>query len=160
MKFELFPTTRRKFILYNSQEETVNRLKRRTEDSYILASKHTDKSFIGDINNNQFRIISSVIGTGAFCVLTGEINDTEGYVQVKVHIGFKILISIPVLVLIILSLISPLLGWEDTQMPDIRFLLLLVLFIRYIYVGISFKVLSKQSLNRLRDVLDFEWSYD
>ncbi|UTW65220.1 hypothetical protein KFE94_11110 [bacterium SCSIO 12643] len=160
MKFELFPTTKRKFVLHDSQEDTIDRLRRRTEESYILASKRTDKSFIGDIHNNRFRIISSVIGTGAFCVLTGEINNNEGFVQVKVHIAFKLLIGIPVLVLIILSLISPLLGWEESQMPNIGLLLLLVFFTRYFYVGVSFKVLSKQSLNRLRDVLDVEWLYD
>jgi hypothetical protein len=32
-----------------------------------------------------------------------------------------------------------------------------VLMIRYVFIEIAFKLLSKTSLNRLRDVLDFDW---
>lgn len=158
MKFELFPTTERKFVLHDSQEDTIDRLKRRTEKSDVLASKNTDRSFIGSISNNKFKLISSVIGKGAFCVLTGEITDRSGYVQVKVHIAFKILISILVLALIILSLISPFLGWEDSQMPNMGILLLIILFMRYAFIGTLYKSVTTESLNRLKDVLDIEWS--
>jgi hypothetical protein len=32
-----------------------------------------------------------------------------------------------------------------------------ILVVRYIFIGLAFKFLSRVSLNRLRDVLDLEW---
>ena len=32
-----------------------------------------------------------------------------------------------------------------------------ILIIRYAFIGLAFKFLSRESLNRLRDVLDLEW---
>ena len=58
---------------------------------------------------------------------------------------------------IIHDLISILTGQEE---PNPIFILVVVgqiLIIRYAFIGLAFKFLSRQSLNRLRDVLDVEW---
>ncbi len=153
----IFPTKELAFKLIDDQTETLDRLKRRTEKSKNLTSQYTDKSFRGIINGNQFKLISSTIGKGAFCVMTGEINSTNGRVKVEIHKVFKVLLSILLSFPVIAISITFITGSEEFS----PFLILLVigqiLIIRYGFIGIAFKTFSSASLNRLRDVVDFEW---
>jgi len=153
----IFPTKEKEFKLIDDQAETLNRLNRRTEKSENLTSQYTDKSFRGMINGNEFKVISSVIGKGAFCVMTGEINSNSGKVKVEIHKVFRILLSV--------FLLFPVIGmiamiWSKAQeFSPILILVMIgqILMIRYVFIGLAFKFISKDSLNRLRDVLDFEW---
>lgn len=63
---KIFPTNNYSFKLVGEPIESLERLKRRTLISESLSSKITDKSFIGIIGDNNFSIISSEIGRGAF----------------------------------------------------------------------------------------------
>jgi hypothetical protein len=153
----IFPTVKLEFKLIDNQAETLNRLNRRTEKSENLTSQYTDKSFRGMIDENEFKVISSVIGTGAFCVMTGKINSDNGNVTVEIHKVFRILLSI-ILCFPLIPTVAVLLT-DTNEFSPILILLVIgqVLMIRYVFIGLAFKFLSKASLNRLRDVLDFEW---
>jgi hypothetical protein len=153
----IFPTKEQEFKLIGDQTETLNRLNRRTEKSENLTSQYTDKSFRGIINGNQFKIISSAIGKGAFCVMTGEINTDKGFVKIEIHKVFKILLSIILCFPIIGILIAILTGNEKFHPIFILVIIGQILFIRYVLIGMAFKFLSRESLSRLRDVLDVEW---
>lgn len=155
---KIFPTKEISFQLIDSQDETLDRLKRRTEQFKNLTSQYTDKSFRGKINGAGFKIISSAIGRGAFCVLIGEIASYQGKVRVEIHKVFKVLLSI-ILVFPVIGLIIALInGTEDFSPIFIIAAILQVLFIRLVFIGLAFRFLSKSSLNRFRDVLDIEWN--
>ncbi|GGZ94957.1 hypothetical protein [Algibacter mikhailovii] len=153
----IFPTKEQEFKLIDDQSETINRLNRRTEKSENLTSQFTDKSFLGVINGNEFKIISSVIGKGAFCVMTGKIDSESGNVKVEIHKIFRVLLSIflcfPVIGFIALSVT----GANGFSPIMILVMILQILMIRYVFIGLAFKFISRESLNRLRDVLDLEW---
>lgn len=152
---KIFPTKEIVFRLIDSQNETLDRLKRRTEHSENLTSQYTEKSFRGKINGTGFKIISSAIGRGAFCVLTGEISDDQGKVKVEIHKVFRVLFSLflifPIIGLIIFS------ATEDFSPIMILVAIGQILIIRYAFIGFAFRFLSKSSLDRFRDVLDIEW---
>lgn len=153
----IFPIKERKFMLIGDQEDTIDRLNRRTEKSENLTSAFTEKSFRGTINKNEFKIISSVIGKGAFCVMIGKINPENGYVKVEIHKGFRILLSV-FLCLPVIGMIALILTKSKDFSPILIVVMILqILLIRYVFVGLAFHFLSKDSLNRLRDVLDIEW---
>ena len=154
---KIFPTKELKFKLYDSQAETLDRLKRRTEKSENLTSQYTEKSFRGIIQGNEFKLISSKIGKGAFCVMSGVIQSDSGNVKVEIHKVFRILLSI-FLFFPIIGMIAIVVG-EAKEFSPILILVVLaqILLIRYIFIELAFKTLSKQSLNRLRDVADFEF---
>lgn len=154
---KIFPTKELNFKLIDDQAETLNRLNRRTEKSENLTSQYTDKSFRGIINGNEFKIISSAIGKGAFCVMTGAIESDKGNVKVEIHKVFRILLSIILCFPVIGILIAILTGQEEPNPIFILVVIGQILIIRYAFIGLAFKFLSRQSLNRLRDVLDFEW---
>ena len=154
---KIFPTKELNFKLIDDQAETLNRLNRRTEKSENLSSQYTDKSFRGIINGNKFKIISSTIGKGAFCVMTGVIESDKGNVRVEIHKVFKILLSV-FLLFPIIGLIAMILT-KAQELSPILILVMIgqILVIRYGFIEFAFNFLSRESLDRLRDVLDLEW---
>ena len=157
MKMKIFPTKEISFRLIDSHDEPLDRLKRRTEHSENLTSQYTDKSFRGKVNGTRFKIISSAIGRGAFCVLTGEISNDQGKVKVEIHKVFRVLLSLFLMFPIIGLLIMIISGTEDFSPIMILVVIGQILIIRYAFIGLAFRFLSKSSLDRLRDVLDIEW---
>ena len=154
---KLFPTKELEFKLLNDQTETLERLNRRTERSDNLMSQFTDKSFRGIINGNEFKLISSAIGKGAFCVMSGQINSVNGSVKVEINKVFRILLIIillfPFVGIVVMAIIKP----EEFSPIMILVAIGQILMIRYIFIGIAFRFLSRESLNRFRDVLDLDW---
>ena len=154
-KMKIFPTKEIKFRIVDNKEKTLERLKRRTEKSKKLTSQHTNKSFRGIINQNEFKIISSEIGFGVLPVMTGIIEENEGNVMVEIHKVFKVFFGIFLCFPIIAILIALLNNFEEFSPILILVGIIQVLFIRYIFIGLAFNFLSKKSLDRLRDVIDF-----
>lgn len=153
---KIFPASNYSFKLIGEQTESLDRLKRRTHISENLSSKITDKSFLGIINNNTFRIISSEIGKGAFCVLSGQITNTNGTVNVEINKAFQILLCI-LLCLPIVGLVVQLFTQEiNLFLVFITVTIGQILMIRFIFIELAFRRLSKRSLSRLVDVLDID----
>lgn len=154
MKF--FPSLDKKYSFISSQEETFERLARRTLISDSLVSQKTDKSFIGKINDKSFRLISSTIGKGALCVLTGNIHGEYLHVKVELNHAFQVLFSI-LLVLPIIAFISTYFSDPENFTPVLYIVFpLQILFVKFIFIDFTFKYLSKNSLNKLRDIMDLE----
>ncbi|MXV50069.1 hypothetical protein GS399_03725 [Pedobacter sp. HMF7647] len=154
---KLFPTKELGFRLVNNQAETLDRLNRRTERSENLTSQVTDKSFRGLINGSEFRLISSTIGKGAFCVMTGHINSVDGSVKVEIHKVFRILLSI-ILSLPLVGILAMAISRKEEFSPIIILVAIgQFLMIRFFFIELAFRFLSRESLNRLREVLDLEW---
>ncbi|GAA0722180.1 hypothetical protein GCM10009430_24330 [Aquimarina litoralis] len=154
---KLFPTKKYEFKLIGTKQETLDRLTRRTEKSDYLTSQWTDKTFRGKISGDEFRIISSTIGKGAFCVLSGKIGSANGIVNVEINKVFKILLGIIYLMPIIGIIITIKLGGEKFEPLMILSIIGQILIIRFIAVWFFFIRFSKHSLNQFRDVLDIEW---
>lgn len=156
-KMKLFPTKELRFRLINDQADTLDRLNRRTERSDNLTSRFTDKSFRGVINGNEFKLISSTIGTGTFCIMNGHINLDGGSVKVEIHKVFRILLSIILLFPLVGIILMTIIRTEEFSPIMLLIAIGQILMLRYIFIGLAFRFLSRESLNRLRDVLDLEW---
>jgi len=89
--------------------------------------------------------------------MNGEVLDSEGHVNVQIHRAFKVLLSIMFFFPLIGIGISVLLGRESFSVSLFTLLVTQLLLIRFVFIGFAFKILSNQSLQRLRDVLDIEW---
>lgn len=91
---KIFPIKSYEIKLTDNPENNIKLLKLNTLESDSLSTKLTNKQFIGRINVNNFEIIGSEAGIGAFTVLRG--NFSDGYVNVvgEVNNPFKVLISI------------------------------------------------------------------
>lgn len=153
---KIFPTTEKKFKLNGNQDETLERLNRRTERSDVLIYVNTDKSFIGTVDGSKFKVITSTKVMGSFCVMSGEISSGRGSVKVTINRVFRILIG---MLLLFFVLAMPILAFsaQEFSVEIIIGPIIFVLFARFIFIGLTFYFRSKESLKRLVDVLDLEW---
>ncbi|WP_141672832.1 hypothetical protein [Flavobacterium crassostreae] len=154
---KVLPNNSYSFKITGNETETLERLKRRTEISEKLISKKTDKSFIGIVKENTFRIISSEIGKGAFCVLTGEINNQKGEVGIEINKAFRILLSVFLCLPFVGLIMQLFLGKSEFLALFILVFIGQLLVIRYLFIEFVFQRLSRSSLNKLNDILDIEY---
>ncbi|WP_443937901.1 hypothetical protein [Pedobacter sp. MW01-1-1] len=153
---KIFPESDYNFKITGSETEAFERLKRRTEFSKSLTSQITDKSFRGIIKENTFRIISSEIGKGAFCVLEGKVDNQNGQLNISINKVFQILLSI-ILCFPIALLITDLIA-QKGRFSIMTLITVIIIFvsIRFIFIELAFRQLSKNSIKRLSDILDIE----
>lgn len=152
---KIFPQNVYSFKLIN-ENDALERLKRRTEISNNLTSRRTEKSFIGSINGNNFKLITSEIGKGALTVMSGKINNKDGIVITEINKAFRIMFIVICCFPFIAVLTQAFSNSKDFSPIFFLIALLQVLFFRFV-LGLIFKNLSKQSINRLSDVLDVEY---
>ncbi|MFD2697172.1 hypothetical protein ACFSQ0_04135 [Mesonia sediminis] len=155
---KIFPEIYRQFRLIDTKERSINRLNRRTEYSKRLYSQYTDKSFRGEVSSTHFKLISSSIGRGAFCVSTGKLKEREGSVKVKIHPFFKYALYFFYALPIVGFFVEFILVSENNWPILILVAIGQMLFIRYLFIGLAFRILARESLHRLRDVLDIEFT--
>ena len=156
--FKLFPTYDYKFNLLDNENDSIERLGRKTEHSDKLVSKMTDKSFIGKVENNKFKIITSEVGRGAVWVMDGSISNGRCEVNMAVNRPFGILITVSYCFPIIAFIYQRLFGDSD-EFGFIYSLLIVIaqfLIVRYIVLDFAFKKLARTSIYKLRDVVNFE----
>lgn len=152
----LLPTKELHFKLNDSREETLERLKRRTEHSESMSSNVTEKSFRGIVRDDEFKVISSEIGVGALWVINGKLENTTGYIKLEINKVFKVFL-IAFLLLPILGLIIQLINNPKDFLIIILVSILQLAMIRFFFIGFFTNKVSKHSINRIRDVLDIDF---
>ena len=87
----IFPTKNYEFELLFDRSEALSELEKNTMITNSLVSEWTKKEFIGQVNKNGFRIISSKRGRGAFCVLNGNLESKNGTLKIEIHKAFRVI---------------------------------------------------------------------
>jgi hypothetical protein len=136
----------------------LEKLKRTTDPSKNLISQLTNKSFRGTVQGTGFTLISSFPGFGAFCVMRGEVFSTQGKVRVEVHKVFRVFLSLFLLLPVIGLALTLTLETEDFSPILLLVICLQILLIRFFFIELAFRFLSKLSLTRFRGVLGVEWT--
>lgn len=150
---KLFPTRDFTVELNDLSSLALENLKQNTKLTDSLVSEWTQKEFIGQVKESRFKVISSGPGYGAFCVLTGEFQGKEGIISIKVHKAFKVLSLI--LMLLPIIVVGVTLSYKDVEHP-IGFIvpiLMMIIFVRFALLELGFRTISKNSLNRLKDII-------
>lgn len=149
----LFPTRVYTIELIEDSSIALNQIRQNTKlvDSFV--SEITDKAFIGQVQENTFKVISSAKGYGAFCIITGEFQGKEGLIKLKVHHVFKILSSI-LMLLPILGIILTLFQREVENPIGLLFPAILgIVFVRFVILELNFRIISKKALDRLTETI-------
>jgi hypothetical protein len=146
---KLFPNKKITVELKNNKATTLNELKRNTKLTDNLVSGYTDKEFIGQVHDGGFKVISSEIGRGAVCIFIGELQDSIGTVEIRIHNAFKVMFSILLLMPIIafgFAIVTE--GIEDSIAIIIP-MTVAILVIRFVFIELSFRFFSKTGLDKL-----------
>lgn len=150
---KLFP--KRNFITELSENSSLvmEELKRNTDITDSLVSDWTKKAFRGQVNENGFKIISSEIGSGAICVLNGNFNGKTGKIEIRIHKAFKVMFSILMLMPIIGLGIALLTSGIEESLGIIIQMVMGVLFVRFVFIEFSFRIISKTGLDKLSEII-------
>jgi len=150
---KLFPTKNVTVELRNDRATTLTELRRHTQLTDTLVSEYTGKLFIGQVTESGFKIISSEIGRGAVCVFVGELQETTGHIEIRIHKAFKILFSILMLMPLIGLGISLATQGIERSLGPLFAAIVGILFIRLVLIGLSFRFTSKTGFNTLIGIM-------
>ena len=146
---KLFPNKNFTVELSNDRQTTLNALKQNTKLTDRLVSEHTDREFIGQVNDSGFKIISSEIGRGAVCVFVGELQDSSGNLEIRIHKAFKVMFSILMLMPVAGVVIAVFTNGIQYSIGILVQMFMGILFVRFVLMELSFRFISKTGLNKL-----------
>ncbi|NOU59612.1 hypothetical protein [Marinifilum caeruleilacunae] len=150
---KLFPTKYFKAELRSDYSISMENLISNTDITESLTSDWTKKAFRGQVNEKGFKIISSRIGLGAICILTGKFNGNIGEIEVRIHNAFKVMFSILMLLPIIGFGISILTNGIENSIGIIIPAVLGIAFVRFVFIELGFQFISITGINKLSDIL-------
>lgn len=152
-----FPTKKIKFELYDEKGSSIERLSRRTfETKNFYSLERKNRSFKGNIQSDCFQLMVLLFGVTTMCVIDGDLNDKCGQLKVFIHPAFqwllRILIFLPFIAISILAIV------DSVNFSVIMILVAIfqALFIRFVIIAILFRYVSSYSIQRLKEVLDFQ----
>ena len=152
---KLFPAKNYILELSDNSSKILVDLKQSTLLSDSLISKWTKKTFIGQVSDDGFKLISSDIERGGvFCVLEGEVKNKSILLQIRMHKVFQFLTAILMLMPILgIGIVTYQNGFSDSiRIIITMFVALLIL--RFLIIEQAFKFVSKRSLMKLENVTD------
>tara|TARA_R110002051_G_scaffold319870_1_gene404419 strand:- start:63 stop:545 length:483 start_codon:yes stop_codon:yes gene_type:complete len=150
---KLFPNENFTVELRDDRMTTLNNLKHNTKLSKNLVSEYTEKEFIGQIDDCGFKIISSEIGRGAVCVFIGDLQDSFGNLEIRIHNAFKIMFSILMLMPFVGFGIVVSTNGIENSIGIIIPLIIAILFVKFVFMELSFRFISKTGINKLNKII-------
>lgn len=153
---KVFPSKGVEFTFAETEDLLIRRLDRSIEKSETLTSRNTSRPFIGKLTENHFEIISSAVGIGSFCIMNGEVLPNKLFVNVEIQKVFKILLGIFLCLPVVGLPMAIITSEEEFSFLILTVIIGQVLMIRFLFIGVAFKLISKISLNRMRYVLELE----
>lgn len=153
---KLFPTKSFQVELTNDCSISIENLKSNTDLTDSLTSSPTNKAFRGQITDRRFKVISSEIGRGALCVLTGEFDGKTGQIEVRIHKAFKIMFSILMAMPVIGFGFAMATNGVEKSFGMIVPTLMGIAFVRFVFLELGFRFISSTGINKMTDILSIK----
>lgn len=150
---KLFPTAYYKVELERDSATALDELKQDTDITELFTSDWTKKGFRGQVSDRGFKIISSEVGRGAVCVFIGKLQGTTGEMEVRINTAFQVLFSILMLLPILGLVAGTILAGIGKSIGLIIPTVAGILLIRFVFVELSFLLVSRTGLKKLTKVL-------
>jgi len=149
----IFPAKNYEFELLFDSSKALSELEKNTMITDSLVSEWTKKEFIGQVNKNGFRIISSKRGRGAFCVLNGNLKSKNGTLKIEIHKAFRVMLSLIYLFPIIGFTIALFTKEKDVIISLITPTIMALVVFRFIFTEIAFRIISRNGLKKLTEII-------
>ena len=152
---KVFPIKNYEFEISKESKNVLIDLKKETEISDSLVTVITKKKFIGqvDVDDSNFKLITSVIGKGAFCVFNGKLNGKRGTLNVQIHIAFRILISIWLLLIAFGILSSIVKIGLAKSIGLIAMIIIALLILRFAIIELLFNSVANNGIEKLKNAI-------
>ena|SRR5690606_18891412 len=150
---KIFPISNYQIELKKESSDALSELEKNTLITDSLVSEWTKKMFIGQVNKNGFKIISSKPGQGAFCVLEGKLESHSGILEIRIHKAFRIMLSLIYLFPIIGFTIALLTKEKEIIISLIIPTLMTIIVFRFIFTELAFRIISRNGLKKLTEII-------
>lgn len=117
----------------------------------------TNKPFIGNTTGKNFKIISSKFPTGAFCVISGIINEQSNFTEIEI----KVTVQKAFIILFAIWLLLPIYGIGASvssigilkTIPIFFIIISMLTFLRLFVIGKLFRTVTEFGIENLKQML-------
>jgi hypothetical protein len=155
-KMKIFPSKIYEFSLLIDSSKAITELDKKTFKTESLSGQWTEKIFIGMVNENEFKVVTSKPRRGIFCVLNGKLEAKKGTIEITIHKTFKVLLSLIFIFPIIGFIISLFTKELNTIISLIIPTIMSFIIFRYIFTELAFKIISDNGLNKLIEIMEIQ----
>ena len=146
---KIFPTNNFLLELNNESTEAIRNLQKETLSDEQFIVNWNDKTFIGTINQNEFKLRLSKKLYGGFCILKGKLENESGILETQVSKLFKVIFGGIVLFCLSGILISIIQNKLEILIP----LVMTILIFRFVFIELGYRLVSKRGINKLAQIL-------
>ena len=150
---KIFPINNYEIELTKEYSDALLELEKNTLITDSLVSEWTKKAFIGQVNKNGFKIISSKPGRGAFCVLKGKLESKKGTLEIRIHKAFRIMLSIIFLFPIVGFTIALFTKEKEIILSLIIPTVMAIIVFRFVFTELAFRIISRNGLKKLTEII-------
>ena len=152
----IFPTSNYKFQLLKSKSETIVDLLECTMGNGAVIKDWNKLTFKGKVETNRFTLYLYKPIYGSFSLLQGSIDEKECLVEVKINKLYRVLLFLLYLFPLIGFLISLFTKTNEVILGLVFPSMIVPFIIRYVFVELLFRFVSKKALSVFSDVLSLK----
>ncbi|WP_459209153.1 hypothetical protein [Aquimarina rhabdastrellae] len=145
----IFPENDYSIELNKDSSLAISELENQTLLKEQYVSNWNNQVFIGEIKNDSFEIKLSKKLIGEICVLKGKLKNKKGILKIKTGRIFKVLF-ITIVLFVISGIITAII---QNKLEVIFPLVMTILVMRFIFLEIGFRVISKSGINKLTEII-------
>ncbi|MWB93164.1 hypothetical protein GON26_02230 [Flavobacterium sp. GA093] len=149
---KIFPESNYSIELNIDSKLAVSKLENQTLSKEQFVTNWNNQSFIGIIKENEFEIKLSKQISGEFCILNGKLENKKEKIEIRTGKIFKIIF----LLIISFTLSAIILAIIQNKLELIFYYLLTILIIRFVFLELGFKIVSKITVNKLTEIIEIK----
>ncbi|WP_058105648.1 hypothetical protein [Maribacter dokdonensis] len=146
---KMFPENVYSIELNNDYFVGISELKNQTLSKEQFVTDWNSQTFIGIIEKNEFEVKLSKKLIGEICILKGKLENKKGTLEIRTGRIFKI-IFIAILLFALSGIITAII---QKEFEVIFHLIMTVLVMRYIFMELGFRIISKSGINKLTEII-------
>jgi len=146
---KIFPEKVFSIELINESSTAILELKNQTLSKEQFVINWKNQAFIGEIEKNEFEIKLSKKFYGEFCIIKGKLENKVGILEIRTSRIFKI-IFISIILFALSGIIAAII---QNKINVILSLVLTIIVIRFIFIELGFRYVSKSGINKLTEII-------
>ena len=146
---KMFPENVYSIELNNDYFVGISELKNQTLSKEQFVTDWNSQTFIGIIEKNEFEVKLSKKLIGEICILKGKLENKKGTLEIRTGRILKI-IFIAILLFALSGIITAII---QKEFEVIFHLIMTVLVMRYIFMELGFRIISKSGINKLTEII-------
>ena len=150
---KIFPTKTHSITLWADSTTVISELQKNILSEEQFVADWNNQIFIGKINESDFELKLSKKVYGAFCIIKGKLENENAILEVEINKNYKAVLLALMFYPIIGSIISLINSGFENSTELIFSTILFLVVLRFVFVEFGFRIISKNGLNKLNEII-------